>query len=56
MMGKGRRYDQEYADTDRLFGVYRKGKVKVLRVRRQAWHGAGTAVQTDGAIGKAGTA
>ena len=34
----------------------RKGKGKVQRVRLQAWHGAGTAVQTDGTIGKAGTA
>ena len=36
--------------------VFRKGKGKVQRVRLQAWHGAGTAVQTDGTLGKAGTA
>ena len=47
---------QGYADTDRLCGVFRKGKGKVQRVRLQAWHGAGTAVQTDGTLGKAGTA
>ena len=35
--------------------VFRKGKGKVQRVRLQAWHGAGTAVQTDGTLGKAGT-
>ena len=42
--------------TDRLCGVFRKGKGKVQRVRLQAWHGAGTAIQTDGTFGKAGTA
>ena len=47
---------QGYADTDRLCGVFRKGKGKVQRVRLQAWHGAGTAVQTDGTFGKAGKA
>ncbi len=36
--------------------VEHKGKGKVQRVRLQAWHGAGTAVQTDGTLGKAGTA
>ena len=50
------RKHQGYADTDRLCGVFRKGKGKVQRVRLQAWHGAGTAVQTVGTIGKAGTA
>ena len=47
---------EAYADTDRLCGIFRKGKGKVQRIRFQAWHGAGTAVQTDGTFGKAGTA
>ena len=51
----GQREYQGYADTDRLCGVFRKGKGKVQRIRLQAWHGAGTAVQTDGTLGKAGT-
>ena len=51
-----KRQYQGYADTDRLCGVFHKGKDKVQRVRLQAWHGAGTAVQTVGTIGKAGTA
>jgi len=43
--------------TQTAYAVYSaKEKGKVQRVRLQAWHGAGTAVQTDGTIGKAGTA
>ncbi len=43
--------------TQTAYAVYSaKGKGKVQRIRLQAWHGAGTAVQTDGTLGKAGTA
>ena len=45
-----------FTEALKMRGVFRKGKGKVQRVRLQAWHGAGTAVQTDGTLGKAGTA
>ena len=48
--------DKDDENNQKRLRDLEKGKGKVQRVRLQAWHGAGTAVQTDGTLGKAGTA